>query len=144
MKKSVEILKPYMSEQQNESSKAMVLATIKGDVHDIGKNLVQIILENNGYQIIDIGVKQSPQQIRDAILEHKPEALGLSALLIKSTYYMKETLEFLKQSNISVPVICGGAALNKEFVEKELQPVYDGKVIYGKDAFSGLEFMKGI
>lgn len=144
MKKSVDFLKPYMTERDTKESKSMLLATVKGDVHDIGKNLVQIILENNGYKIIDIGVKQTPQQIKEAILLHNPQALGLSALLIKSTYYMKETLEYLKQANISIPVICGGAALNQEFVEKELQPIYDGKVSFGKDAFSGLEFMKTI
>lgn len=144
MKQSVSILKPYMSEIAQEASKSMVLATVKGDVHDIGKNLVQIILENNGYQIYDIGVKQSPQQIKQAIEEFKPHALGMSALLIKSTYYMKETLEYLNQAGIQIPVICGGAALNEDFVKKELQSVYQGPVIFGKDAFSGLDFMKNL
>ncbi|HOE90361.1 MAG TPA: homocysteine S-methyltransferase family protein [Candidatus Cloacimonadota bacterium] len=144
MKKSVEYLKPMMAEFSSNKNKSMLLATVKGDVHDIGKNLVQIILENNGYNIIDLGVKQTPQQIKEAIIMHKPQSLGLSALLIKSTYYMKETLEFLKNADINIPVICGGAALNKSFVERELQTVYNGKVIYGKDAFSGLEFMKEV
>ncbi|HPY96227.1 MAG TPA: homocysteine S-methyltransferase family protein [Candidatus Cloacimonadota bacterium] len=144
MKKSVEYLKPMMAESSSNKNKSMLLATVKGDVHDIGKNLVQIILENNGYNIIDLGVKQTPQQIKEAIIMHKPQSLGLSALLIKSTYYMKETLEFLKNADINIPVICGGAALNKSFVEKELQPVYNGKVVFGKDAFSGLEFMKEV
>lgn len=144
MKKSVEMLKPYMPENSGKENKSMLLATVKGDVHDIGKNLVQIILENNGYRIIDIGVKQSPQQIKQAIEEHKPQSLGLSALLIKSTYYMKETLEYLQQAGINIPVICGGAALNEEFVKKELQSVYNGKVVFGRDAFSGLDFMKNM
>ncbi len=144
MRKSVDYLKPFMNEKTKESHKKMLLATVKGDVHDIGKNLVQIILENNGYQIIDIGVKQTPQQILQAIREHQPDALGLSALLIKSTEYMKETLEYLKKEKVSIPVICGGAALNGEFVKKELQSIYDGQVSFGKDAFSGLDFMKGL
>lgn len=144
MKRSVDLIKPYMTENSMDSGKKMVLATVKGDVHDIGKNLVQIILENNGYQIIDIGVKQTPQQILQAIREHQPQAVGLSALLIKSTEYMKETLEYLSQQGICIPVICGGAALNADYVSRELQSVYMGKVAFGKDAFSGLDFMKSL
>ena len=144
MKKSVDFLKPYMSEQGSVNKESMLLATVQGDVHDIGKNLVQIILENNGYTVYDIGVKQSPHNIYQAIIENKPDCLGMSALLIKSTAYMKETLEYLKQKNIDIPVICGGAALNKEFVEKELQSVYNGKVIFGKDAFAGLKFIQDL
>lgn len=144
MKKTVDLLKPYMSDNKDSVKESMLLATVQGDVHDIGKNLVQIILENNSYQVFDIGVKQSPQNILNAIKIHKPDCLGMSALLIKSTAYMKETLEFLTKHNIQIPVICGGAALNEDFVVNELQSVYKGKVVFGKDAFSGLRFMQSL
>jgi len=144
MKKSVDLLKPHMSENTTQQPKSLLLATVAGDVHDIGKNLVQIIVENNGYKVIDIGVKQSPENIYQAIVEHNPSCLGLSALLIKSTEYMRDTLAFLKSKNISIPVICGGAALNEDFVKSELQKVYGGSVVYGKDAFAGLRFVQGI
>jgi len=144
MKKSVDLLKPHMTENATQQPKSLLLATVAGDVHDIGKNLVQIIVENNGYKVIDIGVKQSPESIYQAILQHNPSCLGLSALLIKSTEYMRETLAFLKSKNISIPVICGGAALNEDFVKSELQKVYDGSVVYGKDAFAGLRFVQGL
>jgi 5-methyltetrahydrofolate--homocysteine methyltransferase len=144
MKKSVDILKPHMTDQNTQKPTTMLLATVTGDVHDIGKNLVQIIVENNGFPVIDIGVKQTPQQIYNAIVEHRPHCLGLSALLIKSTEYMRETLLFLKSKGIDIPVICGGAALNADFVKHQLQPIYDGKVDYGKDAFSGLKFIASL
>jgi 5-methyltetrahydrofolate--homocysteine methyltransferase len=142
MKRSVDFMTPYMPEKSKSNEETMLLATVQGDVHDIGKNLVEIILENNGYAVIDLGVKQSAQNICQAVKEHKPTCLGMSALLIKSTEYMKETLKYLKENKIAIPVICGGAALNAEFVEKELQSVYDGKVVFGKDAFAGLRFMQ--
>ena len=150
--KSAEIMKKSVTIIQGESNKAelikdtksMLLATVQGDVHDIGKNLVQIIIENNGYTVYDIGVKQSAENIYQAIVEYKPSCLGLSALLIKSTEYMRETLNYLTEKGIYIPVICGGAALNKEFVENELQKVYKGKVMFGKDAFSGLKFIQDI
>jgi len=144
MKKAVDLLKPHMSEQSATKQESILLATVQGDVHDIGKNLVQIIVENNGYKVIDIGVKQTPQNIYDAIVQHNPTALGLSALLIKSTEYMRETLAFLKAKGIAIPVICGGAALNEDFVSLELQRSYDGAITYGKDAFAGLRFMQGL
>jgi 5-methyltetrahydrofolate--homocysteine methyltransferase len=145
MKLSVDMLKPYMSVENEEiNSKSMLIATVFGDVHDIGKNLVQIIVENNGYKVYDIGVKQSPSEFYEAIKKYKPTCLGLSALLIKSTHYMKDTLVYLDSKGISIPVICGGAALNREYVERELQTVYSGKVSYGKDAFAGLRFIEGL
>jgi len=144
MKKAVDLLKPHMSEQSSVKQESILLATVQGDVHDIGKNLVQIIVENNGYKVIDIGVKQTPQNIYDAIMQYNPTALGLSALLIKSTEYMRETLTFLKAKGVSIPVICGGAALNEAFVSLELQRSYDGAITYGKDAFAGLRFMQGL
>ena len=146
MKKAVAIIETHNQSTQNmletNNPASLLLATVQGDVHDIGKNLVQIILENNGYKVYDIGVKQTPEDIYQGIIKFNPDSLGLSALLIKSTEYMKETLIYLKLKGISIPVICGGAALNQDFVEKELQKVYDGKVIFGKDAFSGLSFMR--
>ena len=152
IKKSVDIMKFDANSLAGDDSSlsftghnsTMLLATVQGDVHDIGKNLVQIILENNGYKVYDIGVKQSPTDIYQAILKYNPSCLGMSALLIKSTEYMKETLQFLKSRDISIPVICGGAALNKDFVENDLQKEYDGNVYYGKDAFAGLKFIQVI
>ncbi|MCK9330242.1 MAG: homocysteine S-methyltransferase family protein [Candidatus Cloacimonetes bacterium] len=144
MKKSVDLLKPYMGETSSNHKETMLLATVQGDVHDIGKNLVQIILENNAYKVIDIGVKQSQQSIYQAIIQYQPDCLGMSALLIKSTGYMKETLEYLNSKDIKIPVVCGGAALNQDFIAKQLQPVYKGKVVYGRDAFSGLKFMQAL
>jgi 5-methyltetrahydrofolate--homocysteine methyltransferase len=143
MRIAVDILKPHMTVNSNEKvNKSMLIATVFGDVHDIGKNLVKIIVENNGYTVIDIGEKQSSFEIYEAIIKHQPTCLGLSALLIKSTHYMKDTLVFLHSKGISIPVICGGAALNREYVEQELQPIYGGKVSYGKDAFAGLRFIE--
>jgi 5-methyltetrahydrofolate--homocysteine methyltransferase len=144
MKISVDMLKPHMlADTSSENSKSMLIATVFGDVHDIGKNLVQIIVENNGYTVYDIGVKQSSSEIYEGIKKYQPTCLGLSALLIKSTHYMKDTLIYLNAKGVSIPVICGGAALNREYVEQELQTVYSGKVIYGKDAFAGLRFIEG-
>ena len=132
------------SSLKDKTNVSILLATVQDDVHDIGKNLVHIILENNGYKVYDIGVKQTPTDIYNAIKENKPDSLGMSALLIKSTEYMKETLLFLKSQNVNIPVICGGAALNNDFVEKELQAAYNGKVVFGKDAFSALKFIQSI
>jgi len=144
MKKAVDYLHPYLPENKNTLGKLMLIATVQGDVHDIGKNLVDIIITNNGYQVIDLGVKQTPSMIYQAIQEYHPSCLGLSALIIKSTTYMKETLQYLQQRKIDIPIICGGAALTEEFVEKELQKVYTGQVAYGRDAFAGLQFMQEI
>ena len=144
MKKSVNYLEQFI-EKKDESKKIKVLlATVQGDVHDIGKNLVEIILSNNGCEIIDLGVKQTAQQILQGIKTYQPDCLGLSALLIKSTMKMKDNLIFLKENNIDIPVLCGGAALSEKFVNEELQPVYGGKVIYGKDAFAGLKAVNNL
>jgi 5-methyltetrahydrofolate--homocysteine methyltransferase len=144
MKKAVDYIKPYMKEENTKTNTSMLIATVQGDVHDIGKNLVKIILSNNGYEVFDIGIKQTPQDIYDAVVKYKPSCIGLSALIIKSTEYMVDTLEYLKKHNVQIPIICGGAALNEEFVNIELKKSYDGFVCYGKDAFSGLNFIKGI
>ncbi|MCL2062902.1 MAG: homocysteine S-methyltransferase family protein [Candidatus Cloacimonetes bacterium] len=148
MKKAVDYLNITQKTDDTALKKdeeiSILLATVKGDVHDIGKNLVQIIIENNGFKVYDLGVKQSAEEIYQAILKYNPSCIGMSALLIKSTEYMRETLLYLTSHNISIPVICGGAALNQDFVEKELQRVYSGKVVYGKDAFAGLKFIQDL
>jgi len=144
MKKSVNYLEQFMEKTDQVAKARVLLATVQGDVHDIGKNLVNIILSNNGYEVIDLGIKQTPQQILQGIELYKPDAIGLSALLIKSTMNMKETLQFLNDNRISQPVMCGGAALNEKFVISELQSVYSGNVYYGKDAFAALRIMEQI
>jgi 5-methyltetrahydrofolate--homocysteine methyltransferase len=118
------------------------LATVKGDVHDIGKNLVDIILSNNGYKVHNLGIKQPLENILSAVKEHKPDAVGLSGLLVKSTYVMKENLETMHEQGYAIPVICGGAALNRAYVEVDLAQAYKGgRVFYGVDAFTGLQIM---
>lgn len=142
MKAAVAFLEPYMEKQENASGKGtVVIATVKGDVHDIGKNLVDIILSNNGYRVINLGIKQEVTSIIDAYQKYQPDCIAMSGLLVKSTAFMKENLEVFNQKGIKVPVILGGAALTRKFVEQDCQQVYRGKVIYGKDAFSDLHFM---
>ena len=119
----------------------MLIATVKGDVHDIGKNLVDIILTNNGYKVINLGIKQSVDKIIDAYMEHKADCIAMSGLLVKSTAFMKENLAIFNEKGITAPVILGGAALTPKFVSEDCQKTYNGRVIYGKDAFSDLHFM---
>ena len=121
-----------------------MLATVKGDVHDIGKNLVDIILTNNGYKVFNIGIKQPVDAIVKAAIENHADAIGLSGLLVKSTLIMKEDLEEMNRRGIKLPVICGGAALTERYVEKDLAQAYQGPVHYGRDAFSGLKIMEEI
>ena len=113
----------------------------KGDVHDIGKNLVDIILSNNGYQVVNLGIKQPVDNIISAYKEHNADCIAMSGLLVKSTAFMKDNLETFNQSGITVPVILGGAALTPKFVYEDCQNTYKGRVVYGKDAFSDLHFM---
>ncbi len=142
MKAAVAFLEPYMEKQEHATSKGtVVIATVKGDVHDIGKNLVDIILTNNGYRVINLGIKQEVSNIIDAYRKYQPDCIAMSGLLVKSTAFMKENLEIFNQQNITVPVILGGAALTRKFVEQDCQQVYRGRVIYGKDAFTDLHFM---
>jgi len=115
---------------------------VKGDIHDIGKNLVDIILSNNGYKVHNIGINRSGQEIIDAILKLKPDSLGLSGLLVKSAWAMRELIEQMAERDISIPVFCGGAALTKEFVETEMQEIYKGSVYYSKDAFDAMNVME--
>jgi 5-methyltetrahydrofolate--homocysteine methyltransferase len=124
----------------------MLLATVKGDVHDIGKNLVDIILSNNGYQVVNIGIKQTINQIIDAAQENEVDAIGMSGLLVKSTVIMKENLEELTSRGLDQkwPIVLGGAALTRAFVEQDLAGVFPGEVRYARDAFEGLRLMDSI
>jgi 5-methyltetrahydrofolate--homocysteine methyltransferase len=143
MKAAVAFLEPFMEKTEtSDSGKGkFLIATVKGDVHDIGKNLVDIILTNNGYKVINLGIKQPIDAIVDAYNEHKPDCIAMSGLLVKSTAFMKENLEVFNDRGISVPVILGGAALTPKFVYEDCQNAYKGQVIYGKDAFADLTFM---
>ncbi|WP_458415323.1 methionine synthase [Schinkia sp. CFF1] len=140
MKASVSYLEPFMETTANDSGKGKVLlATVKGDVHDIGKNLVDIILTNNGYKVIDLGIRIAPAELIKAIEEEKPDIVGLSGLLVKSAQQMVLTAQDMKQANISTPILVGGAALTRKFTETRIATEYDGPVLYAKDAMSGLE-----
>ena len=142
MKASVRHLEPHIPKVEGNLSKGkIVLATVKGDVHDIGKNLVDIILTNNGYSVVNIGIKQPIDNILKAAEEHKPHAIGMSGLLVKSTAIMKENLEEMNRRKTLYDVILGGAALTKKFVEVDLRDLYKGKVFYANDAFAGLGLM---
>ena len=141
MKAAVAYLEPHMEKRAGVSRGRIVLATVRGDVHDIGKNLVDIILTNNGYTVHNLGIKQPIGSIIAAWREHQADAIGLSGLLVKSTLVMREDLEVLNQQGITVPVILGGAALTRKYVEQDLRAVYRGEVHYAKDAFEGLRLM---
>ena len=143
MKAAVAFLEPFMekSESGDNAKGTFLIATVKGDVHDIGKNLVDIILSNNGYRVINLGIKQPVENIIQAYRQHKPDCIGMSGLLVKSTAFMKDNLEVFNEQGITVPVILGGAALTPKFVNEDCQNTYNGQVIYGKDAFADLHFM---
>jgi 5-methyltetrahydrofolate--homocysteine methyltransferase len=141
MKTAVKFLEPFMEKVEGSTKGKMILATVKGDVHDIGKNLVDIILTNNGYDVVNLGIKQGIDEILHAYQEHKGDAIGMSGLLVKSTLIMRDNLEIMNERNINVPVILGGAALNRKYVDNDLVPLYDGKLFYARDAFDGLHAM---
>lgn len=143
MKAAVAHLEPLMekAEGNGNAKGTMIIATVKGDVHDIGKNLVDIILTNNGYRVINLGIKQSVENIIEAYEQHQADCIAMSGLLVKSTAFMKENLAVFNDRGITVPVILGGAALTPKFVQEDCQNTYQGQVIYGKDAFSDLHFM---
>jgi 5-methyltetrahydrofolate--homocysteine methyltransferase len=143
MKSAVAFLEPMMEkiEGSSDSKGVFLIATVKGDVHDIGKNLVDIILTNNGYKVINLGIKQPVENIINAYKEHNADCIAMSGLLVKSTAFMKENLKTFSEQGITVPVILGGAALTRKFVYEDCQRAYKGKVIYGKDAFADLHFM---
>ncbi len=143
MKAAVAYLEPFMEKAAtgDTAKGTVVIATVKGDVHDIGKNLVDIILTNNGYRVINLGIKQPVENIIQAYEEHRADCIAMSGLLVKSTAFMKENLEVFNERGITVPVILGGAALTPRFVYEDCQSTYHGQVIYGKDAFADLHFM---
>ncbi|HEX4019457.1 MAG TPA: methionine synthase [Frankiaceae bacterium] len=144
MKTAVAYLEPHMEKSDDGEGKGtIVLATVKGDVHDIGKNLVDIILSNNGYAVVNLGIKQPVATIIDAAIEHKAHAVGMSGLLVKSTVIMKENLQEMNARGVAgrFPVLLGGAALTRAYVEEDLSEVYDGTVRYARDAFEGLRLM---
>ncbi|MCH8297662.1 MAG: methionine synthase [Chloroflexi bacterium] len=138
MKFSVSRLEPHMERTESAIKGKILLATVKGDVHDIGKNLVEIILGNNGYEVINLGIKIPPQELIEAYQKHKPDMIGLSGLLVKSAKMMVETAQDFRQAGISCPVLVGGAALSNRFTRLRIAPEYDGMVAYAPDAMSGL------
>ncbi|MGH9273961.1 MAG: dihydropteroate synthase, partial [Acidimicrobiales bacterium] len=146
MKAAVAYLEPMMDKVDGESTKGrIVLATVKGDVHDIGKNLVDIILTNNGYEVHNLGIKVNVTEMVDKAVEVKADAIGMSGLLVKSTLIMRENLEELNSRGLAeIPVLLGGAALTRVYVERDLREVYEGRLFYGKDAFEGLHVMDRI
>ncbi len=142
MKAAVRFLEPFMEKKGGATAKGtLVLATVKGDVHDIGKNLVDIILTNNGYKVINLGIKQPIDNILLAQEEHNADAIGMSGLLVKSTLIMKDNLDLMNERGITVPVILGGAALTRRYVDEDLKSIYKGTLYYAGDAFAGLHTM---
>jgi 5-methyltetrahydrofolate--homocysteine methyltransferase len=141
MKSAVAYLEPHMERSGGDSRGKIVLATVRGDVHDIGKNLVDIILTNNGYTVYNLGIKQPIQHILDVAHEHKPDAIGMSGLLVKSTVIMRENLEEMNRRGVATPVILGGAALTRAYVEDDCRRIYEGPLYYAEDAFEGLAVM---
>ena len=143
MKTAVALLEPHMEKSEDAGKGTILLATVKGDVHDIGKNLVDIILSNNGYKTVNIGIKQTVNQIIDAATESNVDVIGMSGLLVKSTVIMKENLEEISSRGLAEkwPIILGGAALTRSFVEQDLAGSFDGIVRYARDAFEGLSLM---
>ncbi len=139
MKAAVSYLEPHMSHADMSSRGKFLLATVKGDVHDIGKNLVHIILKNNSFQVIDLGIKVSSEDLIKAIQEHRPDMVGLSGLLVKSALQMAATAEDLKNAGIHIPMLVGGAALSEKFTITKITPQYDSPVFYAKDAMTGLD-----
>ena len=145
MKAAVAYLEPKMEKKSGSQQKAtIVLATVKGDVHDIGKNLVDIILSNNGYKVVNLGIKQPGDSIIHAANEHEADAIGLSGLLVKSTLEMKYVIQELERQQLAYPVICGGAALTRKYVEDDLRREYSNAVFYAEDAFAGLHVMEDL
>jgi 5-methyltetrahydrofolate--homocysteine methyltransferase len=144
MKQAVAYLEPKMEKKSGSQKGTIVLATVKGDVHDIGKNLVDIILSNNGFKVINLGIKQPGDSIIRAAQEHQADAIGLSGLLVKSTLEMKYVIQDLERQKLEFPVICGGAALTRKYVEDDLRREYTNGVFYADDAFAGLHIMEDL
>ncbi|HLF15774.1 MAG TPA: methionine synthase [Bacteroidota bacterium] len=144
MKSAVAYLEKFMDKADATSKGTIVLATVRGDVHDIGKNLVDIILTNNGYTVINLGIQCALEKMLQAWRDNGAHAIGMSGLLVKSTLIMKENLEVLTERGLKIPVILGGAALTRRYVEQDLNAVYPGRVFYARDAFDGLRLMERI
>jgi 5-methyltetrahydrofolate--homocysteine methyltransferase len=144
MKSAVAHLEQFMDKAATTAKGTLVLATVKGDVHDIGKNLVDIILTNNGYRVINLGIKCPIETMLHAAEAQQADAIGMSGLLVKSTLVMKENLEVMTERGMTIPVILGGAALTRRYVEQDLRSVYGGTVLYANDAFDGLRYMEQI
>ncbi|CAM3971553.1 methionine synthase [Alicyclobacillus pomorum] len=139
MKAAVAFLEPHMEKTESATKAKVLLATVKGDVHDIGKNLVEIILANNGFEVVNLGIKVSPDQLIQAVRDVQPDMIGLSGLLVKSAHQMVTTAEDLRHAGVSLPLLVGGAALTKKFTFTRIQPSYEGIVAYAKDAMEGLD-----
>src|SRR5712671_1443861 len=144
MKAAVTHLEPHMEKADTHSKGTIVLATVKGDVHDIGKNLVDIILSNNGYRVVNLGIKVPPEELIKAYNEHHPDAIGLSGLLVKSAQMMVATAQDLKTAGIDCPILVGGAALSNRFTRLKIAPEYEGLVAYANDAMNGLDLANQI
>ncbi|MCC6764708.1 MAG: methionine synthase [Deltaproteobacteria bacterium] len=139
MKAAVAHLEPHMEKSESSTKGTIVLATVKGDVHDIGKNLVEIILGNNGYRVVNLGIKVPPEELVRAYRAHAPDAIGLSGLLVKSAQMMVVTAQDLKTAGVACPILVGGAALTNKFTRTRIAPEYEGLVVYAKDAMNGLD-----
>ncbi|WP_310439284.1 methionine synthase [Sulfuricurvum sp.] len=144
MKTTVDYLNPYLSKQEKDTDTTLVIGTVKGDVHDVGKNLVDIILSNNGFKVINIGIKTELEEYLDVMKENDIHAIGMSGLLVKSTQVMKDNLEIMASMGITTPVLLGGAALTRSFVDDFCRPIYQGAIFYCRDAFDGVIAMSRI
>jgi len=142
VKKACSIVEPHIKSGEVNKKGTIVLATVKGDIHDIGKNLVDIILSNNGYSVHNIGTDMTASQIAQAVEKHRPDAVGLSALLVKSAMEMKNVAQFFSSNGIEIPLICGGAALTADFIEKEVSPLNRKKAYYAGDAFEAMNILE--
>jgi len=144
MKKTVDYLNPYLPKIEKEADTTLVIGTVKGDVHDVGKNLVDIILSNNGFKVINLGIKVELDNFVQTFKDSNATAIGMSGLLVKSTQVMKDNLETLQKEGIKVPILLGGAALTRGFIDDFCRPIYDGPIFYCKDAFDGVTAMSRI
>ena len=144
MKATVDYLNPYLTKQEKETDTTLVIGTVKGDVHDVGKNLVDIILSNNGFKVINVGIKTELETYLEVMKEREIQAIGMSGLLVKSTAVMKDNLETMAQMGLTIPVLLGGAALTRSFVDDFCRPIYKGPIFYCRDAFDGVVAMSRI
>src|SRR5438105_10653629 len=144
MKAAVSFLEPHMDKVSSAARGKVLLATVKGDVHDIGKNLVDIILSNNGFEVVNLGIQVPPEALIQAVREHKPDVVGLSGLLVKSAQQMVATATDLKAAGVDLPLLVGGAALSRNFVDRQIAPAYGGTVGYAQDAMRGLDLAKRV